>query len=93
MLPRRLDGSPVAMTLLFTPNPLPPDRMAYVEDAPGLERRITLLSFTEVPPTDCWGAFSGAGAAVAAAGVGRIELAAPFLPTLPGTDVYVDQLR
>jgi hypothetical protein len=46
-----------------------------------------------VPPTDCWGAFSGAGAAVEAAGAGRIELAAPFLPTLPGTDVYVDQLR
>ncbi len=24
---------------------------------------------------------------------GRVELVAPFIPTLPGTDTYVDQLR
>jgi len=27
------------------------------------------------------------------AGHGRVELVAPFIPTLPGTDTYVDQLR
>jgi hypothetical protein len=86
-------GSPVAMTLLFAPNPLPPDRMSYVDDVPGIERRLTLLSFTEVPPDECWDAFAGTGDAVAAAGKGRVELAAPFLPTLPGTDTYVDELR
>ena len=83
----------MAMTLLFAPNPLPADRMSYVEDVPGIERRLTLLSFTEVPPDECWDAFSGAGDAVAAAGAGRVELAAPFFPTVPGTDTYVDQLR
>jgi hypothetical protein len=81
------------MTLVFAPNPLPSDRMSYVEDVPGIERRLTLLSFTEVPPDRCWDAFVGTGAAVEAAGQGRVELAAPFLPTLPGTDTYVDQLR
>ncbi len=37
-------GTPIAMTLLFAPNPLPPDHMSYVEDVPGIERRLTLLS-------------------------------------------------
>src|SRR5262245_18044687 len=92
-LPGRLAGSPIAMTLLFTPNPLPADKMAYVEDVPGLDRRITLLSFTEVPPEQCADTWQGLGEAVAEAGVGRVELAAPFCPTVPGTDTYVDQLR
>ncbi|MFM8305156.1 MAG: hypothetical protein ACKOA9_12820 [Actinomycetota bacterium] len=93
VLPARLAGSPAAMTLLFGPYPLPEDKMAYVEDVPGLERRITLLTFTEVPPDECWDTFAGFGATVAAAGRGRVELSAPFIPTLPGTDTYVDQLR
>jgi hypothetical protein len=92
-LPARMAGTPIAMTLVFAPNPLPPDRMSYVEDVPGIERRLTLLSFTEVPPDQCWDAFVATGPAVEAAGQGRVELAAPFLPTLPGTDTYVDQLR
>jgi hypothetical protein len=92
-LPGRLADSSIAMTLLFAPNPLPADKMAYVEDVPGLDRRLTLLSLTEVPPEECVDAWQGLGDAVANAGVGRVELAAPFYPTLPGTDAYVDQLR
>ena len=30
---------------------------------------------------------------VAAGGVATMELAAPFIPTFPGTDRYVDELR
>jgi hypothetical protein len=67
--------------------------MAYVEDVPGLDRRLTLLSLTEVPPEECVDAWAGLGDAVAQAGAGRVELAAPFYPTLPGTDTYVDPLR
>jgi hypothetical protein len=92
-LPARLAGTPIAMTLLFAPNPLPADKMSYVEDVPGLDRRITLLSFTEVPPDECVDAWRGLGDAVAESGLGRVELAAPFYPTLPGTDTYVDELR
>jgi hypothetical protein len=92
-LPGRLAGSAAAMTLLFEPMPLPADKMAYVADVPGLERRLTLLTFTEVPPAAIWDAFAGAGKAIADSGLGRVQLAAPFVPTLPGTDVYVDQLR
>lgn len=93
LLPARLAGSPVAMTLCFAPNPLPADKMSYVEDVPGLDRRLTLLSFTEDPPEQCWDRFAGFGETVGATGAGRVELAAPFLPTIPGTDVYVDELR
>lgn len=93
ILPARLAGSRRAMTMLFGPYPLPEDKMAYVEDVPGLERRVTLLTFTEVPPDECWDTFTGLGAAVAEAGRGRVELAAPFVPTIPGTDTYVDELR
>jgi hypothetical protein len=81
------------MTLVFAPNPLPADRMSYVDDVPGIERRLTLLSFTEVAPEECWSACSSTGDAVAADGQGRVELAAPFYPTVPGTDLHVDELR
>jgi hypothetical protein len=40
-----------------------------------------------------WPVFAATRDAVASAGVGRVELAAPFLPTIPGTDTYVDELR
>ncbi len=93
-LPARLAGTPVAMTLRFQPNPLPADKMSYVEDVPGLDQRLTLLSFVEVDPAECWDeVFRPAGAAVESGGLGRVVFAAPFVPTLPGTDTYVDQLR
>jgi hypothetical protein len=90
-LPARLSGSPIAMTLLFEPNPL-----RAAEDAAGghLERFVISLSFIELPPAECWTAmFAGAGDVIASSGKGRVVLSAPFCPTLPGTDVYVDQLR
>ena len=86
-------GSAAAQTLIFAPYPLPEDKMAYVEDVPGLERRLTLLTFTDVPPDECWDTFAGFGEMVGAAGRGRVELSAPFVPTLPGTDTHVNDLR
>jgi hypothetical protein len=93
-IPAVLGGSRVAMCLAFAPMPLPEDKMSYVEDVPGLERRLTLLWLSEVDPREVWAdRFASGGAAVAAAGLGRVELAAPFIPTVPGTDRYVDELR
>ena len=90
--------SPVAMGLYFTPLPLPEDRMSYVKQVEGLGRRVTVLWLTEVPAADAWdGAFRGAGEPgsprSAPEALGRTELVAPFLPTLPGTETYIDQLR
>jgi hypothetical protein len=86
-------AGPVAMALAFQPQPLPGDKQPYMKDVEGVDDRITLLWFTEGDPRDAWDAFAGAGAHVAKSGLGRVQLMAPFLPTVPGTDRYVDELR
>ncbi|MFH8289151.1 hypothetical protein [Streptomyces sp. NPDC018059] len=93
-LPRELAGSPAAMVTVFRPRPLPGGRMTYVKQVEGVDTRLTLLWFLQEDPRKCWEAhFTGRDAAVAGSGLGRVELVAPFIPTVPGTDRYVDQLR
>ncbi len=93
-LPGALAGSPAAMVTLFRPTPLPGDRMTYVKQVEAVDTRLTLLWFLQDDPRECWEAhFTGRDTAVAASGLGRVELVAPFIPTVPGTDLYVDLLR
>ncbi|GGY22178.1 hypothetical protein [Streptomyces djakartensis] len=93
-LPRRLAGSPAAMVTVFRPTPLPGDRMTYVKQVEGVDTRLTLLWFLQTDPRQCWEShFTGLDTAVAESGLGRVELVAPFIPTVPGTDTYVDRLR
>jgi len=93
-LPRALAGSPAAMVTIFRPTPLPGDRMTYVKQVEGVDTRLTLLWFLQADPRECWQEhFAGRADAVAESGLGRVELVAPFIPTVPGTDTYVDQLR
>ncbi|MFE0191401.1 hypothetical protein [Streptomyces sp. NPDC058989] len=93
-LPRRLAGSPAAMATVFRPTPLPGDRMAYVKQVEGVDTRLTLLWFLQQDPREVWAAhFAGLGEEVTESGLGRVELVAPFLPTVPGTDRYVAELR
>ena len=73
--------------------PLPADKQPYVKDVEGVDNRLTILWFTEGDSLDAWDEFAGAGELVEATGLGRVELMAPFTPTLPGTDRYVDELR
>jgi hypothetical protein len=93
-LPKRVAGSPAAMVTVFRPTPLPGDRMTYVKQVEGVDTRLTLLWFLQADPRECWeGYFADLGAPVQEAGLGRVELVAPFVPTVPGTDKYVDRLR
>ncbi|MFJ5264422.1 hypothetical protein ACIQAC_28575 [Streptomyces sp. NPDC088387] len=93
-LPKRLAGSPAAMVTVFRPVPLPGDRMTYVKQVEGVDTRLTLLWFLESDPRQCWEPlFTGVDEAVSESGLGRLELLAPFIPTVPGTDTYVDRLR
>ncbi|MFE5753247.1 hypothetical protein ACFQ7I_05910 [Streptomyces massasporeus] len=93
-LPERLAGSPAALVTLFRPTPLPGDRMTYVKQVEGVDTRLTLLWFLRTDPRECWDpCFTDLDAAVAESGLGRVELVAPFIPTVPGTDTYVDLLR
>jgi hypothetical protein len=92
-IPQVMAGSPAAICTLFQPFPLPPGA-TYVQDVPGGDRRVTLTWFLEADPRECWDqTFSGLAGPVADSGLGRVELVAPFIPTVPGTDTYVDQLR
>ena len=86
-------GSPVAMGTVFQPMPLPGDKQPYVKDVEGVDTRLTILWFTEGDSLDAWAEFADAGERVASTGLGRVELLAPFTPTLPGTNTYVDELR
>lgn len=93
-LPKRLPGSPAALVTVFSPTPLPGDRMTYVKQVEGVDTRLTLLWFLQTDPRECWEPyFTGLDAAVAESELGRVELVAPFIPTVPGTDTYVDRLR
>jgi hypothetical protein len=61
---------------------------------PGAGRRITVCHFLDQDPREHWHVqFADHGERVAAGGLGRLELCAPFIPVLQGTDRYVDELR
>ena len=92
-LPVRLESSPLAMALTF--ELLPPQDWwpANVPQPPGLGDRLLVAHFLESDPRECWAAgFADLGDALEASGQGRLLLAAPFIPTRPGTDAYVDEL-
>jgi hypothetical protein len=92
--PRVLGPSGVAMGLYFTPLPLPDNRMSYVRQVEGLGRRVTVLWFLETDPRQVWDdVFAGAARDTERGGARRLELVAPFIPTLPGTETSVDELR
>jgi hypothetical protein len=91
--PGFMRDSSIAMGLAFQPQPLPGDKQPYMKDVEGVDDRLTVLWLTEGDPRDAWERFAGAGGSVEASGHGRVVLMAPFLPTVPGTDRYVDQLR
>jgi hypothetical protein len=87
-------GSPIGASVWFSPQPLPEDKQPDANDVPGVDRRLTLLHFLTTDPRPAWVAhFGGNGDRVAAGGVGVVELAAPFIPVIFGTDAYVDELR
>lgn len=68
--------------------------MSYVKQVEGVGTRLTLLWFLQDDPRDQWrDHFADLDAAVRASGLGEVQLVAPFIPTVPGTDRYVDELR
>jgi hypothetical protein len=91
-LPRALAGSPAAMCIAATPRPLqrgPKD----VPRAEGTENKFVHLYFLDSDPRGAWADhFADHAAEFEKTGLGRIQLASPFLTTIPGTDTYTDQL-
>jgi hypothetical protein len=92
-LPTWLPGSPVASVSSWVPIPLQDTKPDFVPDGgPAADRRSLHLHFTECDPLDCWDRYTTLAADLHASGLGRLALAAPFIPTVIGTDKYVDEL-
>ncbi|MBW2270809.1 MAG: hypothetical protein JRH16_19785 [Deltaproteobacteria bacterium] len=89
----RLAGTPAALCLGLEPEPLPDDAPSYVMRPPGLERRSLQMFFLQGDPRESWNElFSEQDAWLREAGLGYVSYAAPFIPTIPGTDRYADEL-
>jgi hypothetical protein len=92
LLPQRVAGTPTALVTGFTPIPMPDDAPVDQALPDGMDRRQLLLFFLDDDPRIARDAFADLPEAVAASGLGTVELVAPFIPTIPGTDTYCDQL-
>jgi hypothetical protein len=59
----------------------------------GRVDEVVRCYFLDADPREVWeDVFAGLGKTVEAGGRGRVELVAPFIPTIPGTDRYQDEL-
>ncbi len=101
-------GTPVAQSLRFTARHVTEEEPATESDReaepvmaahrgfaiPGGARRVTVLHFLDRDPGEDWEQwFGNHDNLVEASGLGRLELCAPFIPVVHGTDRYVDELR
>ena len=58
----------------------------------GNEERINQMFFLEDDPRNIWDLFVTYANQVNESGLATVSLAAPFIPTVVGTDTYTDQL-
>ncbi|MCA1833349.1 MAG: hypothetical protein ABR548_06620 [Actinomycetota bacterium] len=92
-LPNTLAGSAVAMCLYFTPVPIPEDAPADVPRVAGDKQRFVTLWFLDRDPMDVWNdRLAAHGKELERMGLANLLWASPFIPTIPGTDTYTDQL-
>jgi hypothetical protein len=77
------------LELGFTPIPLPPN--APVTQV-GIDDHVLNLSFTTADPATWWDEQRAAADQLERDGIGTMLWSAPFIPTIPGTDTYTDQL-
>ena len=79
---------PVGQVLDFAQRDFPGGMAALT----GRVEELIRCYFLDTDPRQAWDVFAGLGKAVEAGGRGRVELVAPFIPTVPGTDRYQDEL-
>jgi hypothetical protein len=58
----------------------------------GSPDRVVQLTFVDTEPASQWEAYREYAATIDGGGVGTVSFAAPFIPTIVGTDTYTDQL-
>jgi len=92
-LPGITSESSAAMYLGFTPVPIPDDAPADIPRLAEDEQRILVLAFLDSHPEEAWDRdFAKQGDAIDAGGSAKLLWASPFIPTIPGTDIYTDRL-
>jgi len=89
----QLPGTAAGQCLGFAPLPLPDDAPVNTPRLDVPADRVLLLYFLDADPRESWAElFAPASERLAAQGLGRVVYAAPFIPTVPGTDRYADEL-
>jgi hypothetical protein len=91
-VPAAIAGSDTALVAAAPPLPLPEGAPVFQPENPGVERRTLLMAFTDGAPDTDFATITKLADAIAAGGQGHVSWAAPFIPTIPGTDTYTDQL-
>jgi hypothetical protein len=94
-LPPVLEGGPIAVASTWKPEPRESNASNAPMDLgtdPGTTRRTLQLMFSDEPPEAGWERVLSYVAAVNDSGLATARFAAPFLPTIVGTDTYTDQL-
>jgi hypothetical protein len=93
VLPDLLASTPVDQCISWIPQPLLGDAPSDVPRAPESPTRFMHLYFLNERPDAVWDkTFANLGDRMRDAGVGEVVFASPFIPTIPGTDTYTDQL-
>ena len=90
-LPGFFEGSPVAQCSVWSPTKQAsaPMMIPKVERTDCLDMQIF---FVDTPAADSWQRFRSYAADLEASGLAKVVFASPWLPTVPGTDTYADQL-
>lgn len=95
-LPRLMDGSGIAsMASWRYVNPSGGATEQAPMDLgtpPGPAHRQIQIFFCDDEPVSQWPRFRAYADALQRGGIGRVVFAAPFIPTIVGTDMYTDQL-
>jgi hypothetical protein len=92
-LPALLPGSDADLVAAFTPIALEIDAPGDVPREAARESRTLLLWFLSTPPEVAWEpVIVEHRRRLEESGLGRVVAALPFIPTIPGTDIYTDKL-
>jgi hypothetical protein len=92
-LPALLPGTDAALVGAFSPLPLLVDAPGDVPRNEASDQRTLLLWFLDAHPSTSWEpVILEHEQKLAESGLGTVVAALPFIPTIPGTDTYTDQL-
>jgi hypothetical protein len=91
-MPAFLAGGPVASVSKWATLPILDSAPSFVPRDPDAGKRSMHLFFLEEDPRADWERFRQWAKQVDASGVATVVFAAPWIPTVVGTDTYTDQL-